>query len=276
MSRLAFRFWGVRGSLPSAGAKTVRYGGNTPCLEVRAGDELFIVDMGSGLRPLGEALGFGPHAATVLMTHYHYDHVQGLPFFGPMYNPKNRFAIYGPPYEGKPVREVLAGQMVRPYFPVGLEVIQAQLDFRDVLPEQTLKFGEATVRTTALNHPGGSLGYRFELGGKAICYCTDVEHDGGAGDARVEAFARGADWFIIDAMYTPDEYLGKVGGSKRGFGHSTPEFAVKVAKSAGVKNLILCHHDPSRGDDALEAIVANTREEFPATTAARELELIEV
>jgi phosphoribosyl 1,2-cyclic phosphodiesterase len=276
MAQLAFRFWGVRGSLPAAGSHTVRYGGNTPCLEVRAADELFIVDMGSGLRPLGEHVGFGPLRARVLMTHYHYDHVQGLPFFGPMYNPRNRFDVYGPRYEGKPVREVLAGQMVRPYFPVGLEVIQAELAFHDVEPGQALSFGEATVKTAPLHHPGGSLGYRFEVGGRSVCYCTDVEHDGGARDAALIEFARGADWFILDAMYTPDEYLGKVGGPKRGFGHSTWEFAVQAARAAEVKNLVLCHHDPARSDDALDALVATTREHFPRTTAAREGELVEL
>lgn len=276
MARLSFRFWGVRGSLPAAGAHTVRYGGNTPCLEVRAADRTFIVDMGSGLRALGESIGFGPHVATVLMTHYHYDHVQGLPFFGPMYNPKNRFEIYGPLYEGGHVRDVLAGQMTRPYFPVGLEVIRAALDFRDVGPDQVLQFGEARVSTAALNHPGGSLGYRFEADGKALVYCTDVEHDGGKQDEQLIHFARNADVFILDAMYTPDEYLGKVGGSKKGFGHATWEFAVSAAQRAGVKHLVLCHHDPARSDDALDAILAQARQGFPRSTAATEGELVEL
>lgn len=276
MAPLAFRFWGVRGSLPAAGAHTLRYGGNTPCLEVRAAGRTFIVDMGSGLRGLGEAMGFGPHVATVLMTHYHYDHVQGLPFFGPMYNPKNRFEIYGPRYDGQHVRDVLAGQMVQPYFPVGLEVIRATLDFRDIGPDQVIAFGEARVSTAALNHPGGSLGYRFEAGGRTLVYCTDVEHDGGPGDAQLLKFAQNADVFIVDAMYTPDEYAGRVGGSKAGFGHATWDFAVRAAREAGVKNLVLCHHDPARSDDALDRIVGLAREGFPATTAATEGALVEV
>jgi len=276
MARLSFKFWGVRGSLSSAGASTVRFGGNTPCLEVRCDDRLFIVDMGSGLRALGAALGFGPLTGTLLMTHYHYDHVQGLPFFGPMFNPKNRFEVYGPSYGGQSVREVLAGQLIKPYFPVGLEVLRAQLDFKEVASGQTLRFGEATLRTQELFHPGGSLGYRFEVGGRSLVYCTDVEHDNGPADLALIEFARGADWLIVDAMYTPDEYLGRVGGPRVGFGHSTYQFAIQAAQASGAKNLILCHHDPARTDDQLEQLVSVARERFPNTTAARELELIEV
>jgi len=271
MAKLGFRFWGVRGSIPSAGSHTVRYGGNTPCLEVLADGARFIVDLGSGLRALGESLGPGPQQATLLLSHYHYDHVQGLPFFAPVYNPESRFAIYGPPFEGKRVRELLAGQMVQPYFPVGLEVFRAQLQFCDLEPGQTLSFGALTVKTTPLHHPGGSLGFRFELGGKSICYCTDVEHDGGAGDARLIELARGADWFILDATYTPAEYE-----AHRTFGHSTWAFAIEAAKKAQAKNLVLCHHDPARSDDAIDAMVAEVQQQFPATSAARERLLVEV
>ncbi len=271
MSRLAFTFWGTRGSLPSAGTTTARYGGNTPCLEVRCDDQLFIVDMGSGLRPLGTALGFGTLRATVLMTHYHYDHIQGLPFFGPVFNPKNHFDVLGPAYEGKSVRDLLGGQLIKPYFPVGLEILRADLAYRSIEPEQTLDFGSTAIRTHAMHHPGGSLAFRFEVGGASLAYCTDVEHDGGPKDAQLVRFVSGADTLILDAMYTPDEYLGRVGPSRAGFGHSTWQFAVEVAKQAKVKSLVLCHHDPGRTDDQLEALVALASAHFPKTTAAQEL-----
>jgi phosphoribosyl 1,2-cyclic phosphodiesterase len=271
MASLAFKFWGVRGSIPSAGGHTLGYGGNTPCLEIRAGDAQFIVDMGSGLRALGQSMGRGPHQGTVLLSHYHYDHVQGLPFFAPIFDPASRFAIFGPSFEGKKVRDLLAGQMVQPYFPVGLEVLRAQIEFGELRPDQDLAFGALLVKTASLYHPGGSLGFRFELGGKSICYCTDVEHDGGPGDARLVEFARGADWFLLDAMYTPEEYP-----AKRTFGHSTWEFATAAASRAGVKNLVLCHHDPARTDEAIDGIVASARARFAATRAAREGERVEV
>jgi phosphoribosyl 1,2-cyclic phosphodiesterase len=276
MARLSYKFWGVRGSLPSAGATTVRYGGNTPCLEVRCDDHLFIVDMGSGLRALGAALGFGPLSATVLMTHYHYDHIQGLPFFGPIFNPKNKFEVYGPEYQGQGVRDVLGGQLIRPYFPVGLEILRAELTFKPIAPGEVIRFGDATIRTCDLFHPGGSLGYRFEVGGKSLVYCTDAEHDDGPMDRKLTEFASGADAFILDAMYTPEEYEGKVGGPRVGFGHSTYAFATRVAREAGVKHLVLCHHDPGRTDDQLDALVKTARERFAETTAARELELVEL
>ena len=200
MSTLAFCFWGVRGSLPSAGAQTVGYGGNTPCLEVKAGDRRFIVDMGSGLRPLGAAIGFGPHDAHILLTHYHYDHVQGLPFFGPMFNPANRFSVHGPAFEGRDVRALLAGQMVKPYFPVGLEVVRAKLDFHTIPVKSELQFGDVKIQTDALSHPDGCIGYRFEVGGRTLVYCTDIEHDYGAGDERLMALGRDADVIIIDEL----------------------------------------------------------------------------
>jgi phosphoribosyl 1,2-cyclic phosphodiesterase len=271
MTNLSFRFWGVRGSLPSAGPQTARYGGNTPCLEVLAGDTRFIVDLGSGLRALGGAIGFGPHAATVLMTHYHYDHVQGLPFFGPMFNPANKFEIWGPSFEGRDVRSLVAGQLVKPYFPVGLEVMRAQLSFHGIQAGETRAFGPVTVKTCALFHPDGCLGYRFEAFGRTLVYCTDVEQDHGPHDARMVAFARGADTFIVDAMYTPDEYP-----SRKGFGHATWKEAVRWAHEAQVKKLVLCHHDPARTDDGIDGLVALARSSFVDTTAAREQELVAV
>jgi phosphoribosyl 1,2-cyclic phosphodiesterase len=243
---------------------------------VRADEQLFIVDLGSGLRPLGVTLGPGKSSATVLMTHYHYDHIQGLPFFTPLFNPQSVLNFYGPTAEGKRVDQALRDSLVRPYFPVGMEILRAQMAFHEVKAEQTLRFGEAVVRTHLMHHPGGSMGYRFELGGRTLAYCTDVEHDGGEADKKLIEFVRGADVFIMDAMYTPDEYAGKVGGPRVGFGHSTWQFAAQAAHEAGVKHLVLCHHDPGRTDDALDGLVAICRERFSSTTAAKELEQVDV
>jgi phosphoribosyl 1,2-cyclic phosphodiesterase len=276
MARLSFTFWGTRGSLPSAGTGTTRYGGNTPCLEVRCDDQLYIVDMGSGLRPFGASLGSAPIRATLLMTHYHYDHIQGLPFFGPVFNPQNRFDILGPSFDGKTVREVLSGQLIKPYFPVGLEVLQANLEFRTIESDQTLAFGSTRIKTHSMYHPGGSLAFRFEVGGASLAYCTDVEHDDGPRDQQLIRFIAGVDTVIVDAMYTPDEYAGKIGPSRAGFGHSTYAFATRVAREGRAKNLILCHHDPGRSDEQVDGLVKLAREQFPRTTAAQELLKVEV
>ena len=270
------RFWGVRGSIPTPGPHTQRYGGNTPCLEMRCGDELLIFDMGTGARALGEALlaDSRTRRASLFLTHYHYDHLQGMPFFTPLFAPHFSFTLYGARREGRSVKEVLKGQMVPPYFPVTLEqVARAELLYRDVCAGQSLELGPATVSALDLNHPGGNLGYRVECDGRVVVYATDVEHDG-AMDAKLVEFARDADVLIIDAMYTEEEYRGVNGGSKVGWGHSTWESAVKTADAAGVRQLVLFHHDPTRDDAQMDALVASVRERRPEAIAAREMETL--
>ena len=169
----------MRGSLPAPGAATRRYGGNTPCLEVRCGSRLIILDAGSGLRALGDRL-LGSNSsvqADLLLSHYHYDHLQGLPFFTPLFEPRNRFTFHGPRREGRSVRDVLEGQMVPPYFPVTLdEVARAELEFRTLEPGAPFWLGEVRVSSAELDHPGGNLGYRLEYRGRSLVYATDVEH----------------------------------------------------------------------------------------------------
>ncbi|MET0405801.1 MAG: MBL fold metallo-hydrolase, partial [Cystobacter sp.] len=198
------RFWGVRGSIPAPGPRTQRYGGNTPCVEMRCGDELLIFDMGTGARALGEAMlaNGGPPHASIFLSHYHYDHLQGMPFFTPLFIPRFSFTLYGMPRDGQSVKEVLAGQMVPPYFPVTLsQVAKASLTYRDVVPGQVLELGPLTVRTLDLNHPGGNLGYRVDFEGRSVVYATDVEH-GCDKDRELIEFARDADVLILDSMYT--------------------------------------------------------------------------
>ncbi|PTL85268.1 MBL fold metallo-hydrolase [Vitiosangium sp. GDMCC 1.1324] len=272
------RFWGVRGSIPVPGPKTQRYGGNTPCVEVRCGDELLIFDLGTGVRVLGEELlaGRGPTRATIFLSHYHYDHLQGLPFFTPIMIPKFAFTVYGAPRDGRSVKEVLAGQMVQPYFPVTAEqVFKAQLTYKDLEAGQQLELGPARIRTLDLNHPGGNLGYRVECNGKSVVYATDVEH-GCEKDRDLVEFARDADVLIIDAMYTEDEYRGRKGAAKIGWGHSTWESAVETANASKVKKLVLFHHETTRDDDAMDQFVERVRKHRPDAIAAVESEILKV
>ncbi len=245
---------------------------------MRCGDELLIFDLGTGVRVLGDALvaAGGPARASIFLSHYHYDHLQGLPFFTPIFNPKNAFTVYGAPRDGRSVKEVLAGQMVQPYFPVTAEqVFKAQMTYKDLGSGQVLELGPARIRTLDLNHPGGNLGYRVECGGKSVVYATDVEH-GCAGDKDLVEFARDADVLIIDAMYTVDEYRGRKGASKEGWGHSTWESAVETANAAKVKKLVLFHHDTNRDDDEMDRFVEEVRKHRPEVIAAIELDTLKL
>jgi phosphoribosyl 1,2-cyclic phosphodiesterase len=272
------RFWGVRGSIPSPGPRTQRYGGNTPCVEMRCGDELLIFDLGTGVRELGEALvATGqPVRGSIFLSHYHYDHLQGLPFFTTIFIPKHSFTVYGAPRDGMSVKEVLAGQMVQPYFPVTAEqVFRAQVTYRELGSRQVLELGPARVLTLDLNHPGGNLGYRVECGGKSVVYATDVEHES-ARDPELVEFARDADVLILDAMYTEDEYRGRSGPAKIGWGHSTWMSAVETANASGAKQLVLFHHEPTRDDAGMDRFVEEVRKHRPEVIAAIESQVLKL
>jgi phosphoribosyl 1,2-cyclic phosphodiesterase len=269
------RFWGVRGSCATAGGHTAQVGGNTSCVEVRAGDQLFVLDAGTGLRALGAALEQKgqPISATLLLSHFHWDHIQGFPFFGPAYAPSTRLQVYGPERAAPrgDVRAAIDAQMKAPHFPVGLDAMRAQLGFAGLPAGAVLKIGEATVRTAAARHPNGCLAYRIEAGGRSVVYATDTEHDAaGAIDQSLLELARGADVLIYDAQYTDDEYVGVGRPSKRGWGHSTGAEGARLAHAAGVGRLVLFHHDPSHDDWQVARIEADTRALFPTTCAARE------
>ncbi len=237
---------------------------------MRFGDELLIFDLGSGARALGDSFSSDGQRATIFLSHYHYDHLQGLPFFTPMFNPKNRFTVFGPRRNGRSIKEILAGQMVQPYFPVTAEMVfQAPVEYRDFEAGQTMKLGGGVVRALELNHPGGNLGYRIEYRGKSVVYATDLEH-GSPLDERFYEFSRGADLLIYDAMYTEDEYLGRTGSPRTGWGHSTWQAAVVAADRAEVKTLVLFHHDPRRSDADMEKVLRAVRRHRPEAIAARE------
>lgn len=270
------RFWGVRGSIPTPGPQTKRYGGNTPCVEVRCGDELLIFDLGTGARALGDALlaATKPVRGSIFISHYHYDHLQGLPFFGPIFVPSNVFTLYGSPRNGQSVKQILGGQMVQPYFPVTAEgVFRAQLTYRDLTASDTLEVGPAQVSMLELNHPGGNLGYRVDCEGRSVVYATDLEH-GSELDSGFFEFAHGADLLIYDAMYTEDEYVGRSGPARTGWGHSTWQAAVRAADVSGVKTLVLFHHDPGRDDADMDKLLRQVRKQRPEAIAAKELMVI--
>jgi len=265
------RFWGVRGSIPAPGPQTKLYGGNTPCVEMQVGDKLLIFDLGTGARPLGDNLVSrgAPVDASVFLSHYHYDHLQGLPFFTPIFIPQNAFTFYGATRNGQSVKEILSGQMTQPYFPVTADgVFRAKLSYHDIQAGEVLKVGPAQLTTVELNHPGGNLGYRVECEGRSVVYATDIEH--GRDEERFFEFAKGADLLIYDSMYTEDEYCGRHGPPRTGWGHSTWQAAVRAANETQAKTLVLFHHDPGRDDAGMTKLLRQVRKHRPEAIAARE------
>jgi phosphoribosyl 1,2-cyclic phosphodiesterase len=266
---MTLRFWGVRGSTPTPVRENLKYGGNTPCIELRAGGELFILDCGTGLRLLGHSLrrefGRKPIRAQVFLSHYHWDHIQGIPFFTPLYDPKNTFVFHSFQSAETDVQRALEHQMNNPYFPVDMRAMRAKRNFREI-EEQSGRFGGLLITARRLNHPQGCLGFRIEYHGRTITYATDNEPGDPRGDQNVRALADGADVLIYDAQYTPQEYC----NGKQSWGHSTWEEGVKIAREARVKKLVLFHHDPDHNDRKVDAIVRQAQRRFPATIAARE------
>ncbi len=267
-------FWGVRGSTPTVDPATWRYGGNTPCLELVAPDSTkFILDCGTGLRVLGNRWGADgagvPPTTHIFVTHYHWDHIQGLPFFAPLYDPKNHFQFYsfrsdflGP----DSLRQVFEAQMALPYFPVDFSAMSAHRKFREVEGGETFTIGENRITTRLLNHPQGCLGFRIETPAGTVVYATDNEPGVPALDMNLRELAAGADIFINDAQYTPAQ----LAGERKGWGHSTWGEGVKVAREANVKTLVLFHHDPDSTDRVVDHLLGKAREQFDSVYAASE------
>lgn len=265
------KFWGVRGSIPCPGSETVRYGGNTSCVEMQVGRERLIFDGGTGLRILGQSLMTeSPVKAHLFFSHSHWDHIQGFPFFIPAFIRGNTFKIYGiPSANGATIKQTLHDQMLHPNFPVPLQIMRADLEFYDLEMGETLHYGDVSVETRPLNHPGEAVGYRVNWQGLSAAYITDTEHFPDRLDDNVLALVRQADVMIIDATYTDEEYNDPK-YSKVGWGHSTWQQAVKIAQASQVKQLVLFHHDPAHNDDFLDRIGEQVRKILPQTILARE------
>lgn len=251
------RFWGVRGSIPTPGPQTAEIGGNTSCVEVRAGGRILIFDGGTGLRPLGNSLLKElPIEAWIFFSHVHWDHIQGFPFFTPAFIKGNTIHLHGGHKVSGTLEETLAGQMENPSFPVHLSEMGAKMSFHDLFEGQVLEIpsvdGKDVVRisNTRGNHPGGVYAYRVDYQGKSVMYATDTEHYSIV-DPKLKRLAKGVDALIYDAQYTPEEYAGEIGGPKTGWGHSTFQAAVDLANAADAKQLVLFHHDPGQDDAAV-------------------------
>lgn len=268
--RTRVSFWGVRGSIASPGPETVRYGGNTPCATVEHGDQMLILDAGTGLRRLGMHLmrrAAGRQLELdMLVTHTHWDHIQGFPFFIPAYVPGNKVRVYGPRSVDKPFARVIQGQQDPEYFPVALGDMAAALEVHELRGEP-VQIGPFHVTTAFMNHPGVTLGFRIEVDGQVITYATDTEPyatmlaqarpEGGVGeahgrqeDARLAALAQDADLYIADSQYGPEEYRGKLG-----WGHTSYLDAMRMALYAKAKRIALFSHDPMHDDEMVDAKV---------------------
>ena len=269
---MKIKFWGVRGSIPSPGPNTQRYGGNTTCIEVRTDDnDLIILDGGTGIFPLAQTLLKElPINAHIFNTHSHWDHIQGLPFFIPIFMPGNTIHLYGAfdPISGAGPERIMNIQMQYSYFPVREAEMQSRINYLTVVPHEVVKIGETSITTTLLNHPVINLGYRIEYKGKSIFFTGDHEphyniyepHDDGHAEyqtlideqnlAIVKAI-RGVDVLIADSSYTISEYP-----AKKGWGHGTFDSCIELALAAGAKILYCTHHEPTRSDDDLEKVFA--------------------
>ena len=275
------RFWGVRGSIPCPSPTTQKYGGNSACIELRFGEEerLIIIDAGSGIRDLGthllkNDLPKGPINTSIFLSHTHWDHIMGFPYFTPIYIPGTTLKVYGPvTFEDDPLEDVVGGQMKYRYFPVNMGELASAIEYVRLSESPGIDLGDGlTVVTKLINHPITALGYRFEYSGKKICTCYDhepyrnlfitdpahpdydeamaVEGEEVAKEQNMmlEQFYAGADLLVHDCQYTEQEYK----NGKTGWGHSTFEFAIESARRAGVKRLAMFHHDPERTDSQID------------------------
>lgn len=283
------KFWGVRGSIASPGPQTARYGGNTTCIEIRTdNNELIILDAGTGIFPLSQTLlAELPVKANVFISHSHWDHIQGLPFFIPNFIPGNVLRLHGAfdPVSGKGVEQVMSVQLQYSYFPVREAEMKARIEYETLHPEQSIQVGSATVTPYLLNHPVINFGYRIEANGKSVFFTGDHEPPYNIYDptddeyAEYQAFVddkeqsilkamRGVDVLIADTSYTAQEYP-----AKKGWGHGTFTSSIQTAHKAGAKVLFCTHHEPTRNDDALEAVFAQALADNPLPPGGPDIRL---
>jgi phosphoribosyl 1,2-cyclic phosphodiesterase len=271
------KFWGVRGMIPRPGSSFEKVGGRTACVEVGCGSEVLIFDCGSGARALGKHLMRNrTYECRLFLSHFHWDHIIGVPFFEPFRHRDVKVDIFGPPGGRELLERSLSATVMDRNTISRLDELEASTRYHDMKRGTTVSCGEAVVSGARLNHPGGVWAYRVDFGGHAVVYATDTEHYS-CPDRVLLSLAEGADVLIYDATYTPEEYEGKRGKrSAVGLGHSTYEEGAKLALDAGVRHLVLFHHHPDRDDDEVSAVEDLCRNTFSETTAARERMTIEL
>jgi phosphoribosyl 1,2-cyclic phosphodiesterase len=270
--QLQIRFWGVRGSICSSGPQFVEFGGHTPCVEIRCGERLFIVDAGTGLSAFGgELAASAPKEVDILLSHLHLDHIGGLPFFKPALLSNDRvIRTYCGNLEGESAMASFERIFAPPLFPIRLGQFPARFEHHGFRAGETLTFDDgATVDTHLLNHPGGATGFRFKHGGRTVCYISDVEHSEPWPDPDLAKFVRNADLMIFDGMFCDTEY-----GNCRGWGHSTWQKGVDLAQAAHVKALAIFHHYPGHDDNFLKASEIKMQAKMPTAFIARERQFI--
>ena len=272
---MRLKFWGTRGSIPTPQPEAMKYGGETPCLEVWTDDDqLIILDGGTGIRRCGLNLMKSRPDITggsIFLSHLHWDHIQGLPFFPPLYHPKYTFTIYGPIRIDQDLEHRLGKQMSELFFPVTLEQVQDNIRFEGIV-EDPVQLGDVKVIPRYLNHPEGVFGYRVEEGDKSIVYAPDVEQPPNEEISEdIRLLVQGVDVLVFDSMYTPEEY-----DSHKGWGHSTWQTACEIAIELDVKKLVLFHHEPNHSDDFIDEVVKKAQKVFPNTIAASRDLVLEV
>lgn len=267
--RFHVKFWGVRGSSATSIERNSKYGSNTSCVEVQINNQLIILDAGTGIYPLGEKIYLrnNPTIGHVFISHSHYDHIQGLPFFAPLYCADNTFYLYGEQKQSTCFQDIISNYMMKPYFPVPWNAFRAKTIVLDIVPKQVIRIDEnISISSIRVNHPGGNLAFRINANGKTCCYLTDIEHREDFSNELIN-FARNADIVIYDASLTTEEYSQP---KYIGWGHSTWSVATKFANDANIKKLVLFHHAINKNDDEILDMQNQARTVFPNTIAAYE------
>jgi phosphoribosyl 1,2-cyclic phosphodiesterase len=274
-SAMRIRFWGVRGSIACSGPDTIRYGGNTPCIEVRSGSRVLIFDGGTGLRALGNYLVKDKtvRECDIFLTHCHLDHITGMPFFAPFFLDGYHIRIWaGNLLPQESIEHVMRRMMSSPLFPVPLEIFKAKIEFHDFSSGDVLRpYDDVIVKTAPLDHPDGASGYRLEHDGRVFALLSDTEGFPGKHDKDLVSLARNADLIVYDATFTEQEIVSHIG-----WGHSTWARGIKLAEEAGAKQLCLFHHDPSHDDNFMDALAAEASKARPGTITAREGQIIDI